>query len=150
LICERVRSQISLLLDAEVSELDRRLVAAHLARCAECRAFERPVRAFTEQLRESPLELPREPFVIRLRARTRQRVLWRAAELSAAAAVLVATLGVVGDLGAPNSDDRNRARVANASLFKAMSWEPEVELAQLNPAIAVRRSANGPGPLSAI
>ena len=151
LICERVRTQISLLLDAEVSELDRRLVAAHLARCAECRAFEQPVRVFTEQLRATPLELPREPVIVRSRVRARQRVVRRTAELSAAATVLIAMLGVLSQLGAPGSESRNsRLQLANASLFRASSWGPEVELAQLDPAVPIRRSVNRPGLLSAV
>ena len=140
-----------MLLDAEVSELDRRLVAAHLARCAECRAFEQPVRAFTEELRATPLELPRVPVVVRSRVRTRQRALRRTAELSVAATVLIATLGVNQLAPSPSSNSRsNRLQLANTSLFKASSWGPEVELAQLDPVVPSRRSVNRPGLLSTV
>ena len=149
LICERVRTQISLLLDAEVSELDRRLVSAHLARCAECRAFEQPVRAITEQLRATPLQWPSMPVVVLRPVRTRQRVLRRTAELSAAATVLIATLGILTQFGAPSSEPNSRLQVATANLFKPTAWQPEVELAQLDQA-APGRPVDGPGPLSTV
>jgi predicted anti-sigma-YlaC factor YlaD len=149
LICERVRTQISLLLDGEVSELDRRLVSAHLARCAECRAFEQPVRAFTEELRAAPLELPSLPVVVVRPVRTGQRVLRRTAELSAAATVLIA-VGVVTQLGAAPSSEVRNGRLTTAGLFKPTAWQPEVELAQLDPAVRDRRPATGPAPLSAV
>jgi predicted anti-sigma-YlaC factor YlaD len=151
LICERVRSQISLLLDAEVSELDRRLVAAHLARCAECRAFEQPVLAFTQELRATPLERPSAPVVVLMRVPARQRILRRTAELSVAATVLIAMLGVVTQFGASSSDGRNnRLQLANSNLFKAIAWEPEVELAQLDPAVPARHLVKRLGLLSAV
>ncbi len=148
LICERVRSQISLLLDAEVSELDRRLVAAHLARCAECRAFEQPVRAFTEQLRATPLEVSSLPVVL-TRIRARQRVWLRTAELSAVATVLI-VLGVVSQLGAPRVEGRSTGRqFTTASLFKTTSWQPELEMAQIDSGAPVGPT-RWPGPLPAL
>lgn len=146
LICERVRTQISMLLDAEVSELDRRLVAAHLTRCAECRAFEQPVRAFTEELRSTPLEPLGHPVVLS-RSRTRQRVWLRAAELGAAASVLIAFLSVVGQYGPPDSSVPT-TRLATGNLFRT-SWQPELEMAQIDPT-APPRPTDRPGPLSAV
>lgn len=146
--CERVRSQISVALDAEVSELDRRLVAAHLTRCAECRAVESAVRAFTEQLRAAPLESPR-PSIVVTRGRSRRRALLRTAEYSAAATVLIAVLGVLTLLDM--SDSRGTTRlVTPANLFQT-AWSPEQELAQLDPAVpSARTDANAPGPINAI
>lgn len=137
-----------MLLDAEVSELDRRLVAAHLARCAECRAFEQPVRAFTEELRATPFESLRQPVVL-IRSRARQRVWLRTAELGAAASVLIALLGVVSQYGAPDSEGPNtRLELATGNLFKT-SWQPELELAQIDPTVPTRPTG-WPGPLHAV
>ena len=69
-VCDRVRSQISLRLDGELSQLESRMLDSHLVRCAECRAFEIGAAAVTEQLRSAPLEPLAEPVVIRRPART--------------------------------------------------------------------------------
>ena len=145
--CERVRSQISMALDAEVSEFDRRLVAAHLARCADCRAFESPVRAFTEELRAAALEAPDEPITL-IRSRPRRRAWLATAELSAAATVLIA-FGIASQFGASDSQGGN-SRLATANLFTA-AWSPELELAQIDPAVTTTRAKdNRPGPLNAV
>lgn len=69
-VCDRVRSQVSLRLDGELSELESRMVDAHLVRCAECRAFKAGAVAVTEQLRAAPLEPLAAPVVVRRPART--------------------------------------------------------------------------------
>jgi anti-sigma factor RsiW len=56
LICDRVRSQISLSLDGELSELERMMVARHLERCADCRVFHDRVVEVTNKIRTAPLE----------------------------------------------------------------------------------------------
>ncbi len=146
-ICERVRSQISTLLDAEVSELDRRLVTAHLVRCAECRAFETRVRAFTDVLRAAPLESPSDPVVI-TRTRPLRRFRLATAEYSVAATLLIGLLGVLSQFDAPESPRRDN-RVATVNLFQT-SWQPEVELAQIpDPTVPAGR-ADSPGPVTPI
>lgn len=145
--CERVRSQISMALDAEVSELDRRLVAAHLARCPECRAFESPVREFTEELRAAPLELLERRIVV-TRGRSRRRAWLTTAEVSAAATLLIG-LGVMSQLGASDPQGTSN-RLATANLFNA-AWQPELEMAQIDPSDPTERAnAGGPGPLHAV
>jgi predicted anti-sigma-YlaC factor YlaD len=147
IICERVRSQVSTLLDAEVSELDRRLVAAHLSRCAECRAFDESVRAFTEELRAAPLESPCLPLVVP-GSRPRRRLSFATAEFGAAAMVLIGVLGVLSQFGtAPDSHGTNNG-VATANLFNT-AWSPELELAQLDSTVPTGRT-DEPGPLSAL
>jgi predicted anti-sigma-YlaC factor YlaD len=146
--CERVRSQISLALDAEVSELDRRLVAAHLARCGECRAVESTMRAFTEELRTAPLEPPCRSITV-TRPRTRRRALLRTTEYSVAATVLIAFFGVFTQLELSDSG-RSTAPLTPANLFQT-AWSPELELAQLDPAASAgRASTGGPGPIHAV
>lgn len=69
-VCDRVRSQVSLRLDGELSQLEVRMVDAHLARCPECKAFEAGAVTITELLRAAPLEPLAEPVVIRRPGRT--------------------------------------------------------------------------------
>jgi anti-sigma factor RsiW len=56
LICDRVRGQVSLELDGELSELERMMVARHLERCGDCRAFRDGVLEVTNRIRSTPLE----------------------------------------------------------------------------------------------
>jgi predicted anti-sigma-YlaC factor YlaD len=49
--CRRIRRLFSLVLDREASPAQGRLVAAHLARCADCRAFAYRVSASTRAIR---------------------------------------------------------------------------------------------------
>ena len=144
--CERVRNQISLALDAEVSELDRRLVASHLARCAECRAAESTVRTFTEELRAAPLEVPRQSIVL-TRSRPRRRALLTRGEFSAAATVLIAFVAVASQFGAPDSRATSN-RLTTATLFQA-AWTPELEMAQIDPSEPAR-GVDRPGPRPAL
>ncbi len=61
LVCDRVRAQVSLGLDGELSQLETRMIAAHLSRCADCAAFEEDVRTFTSELRAAPMEQLEQP-----------------------------------------------------------------------------------------
>lgn len=144
-VCERARFQISAALDAEASELDRRLVVSHLARCAECRAFAESVGRVTAQLREAPLDAPSTRFVLP-RRQSRRVLTVAAAEYGAAAMLLIAVLGTVSQVEAPDRRGRISARPAN--LFQP-SWLPEQELAQIQPVEDVRTTER-PGPLPAL
>jgi anti-sigma factor RsiW len=92
--CDRTRALLSRQLDTRLSELERRAVAIHTARCTACRAFERESRWITEELRAAPLQpLPR-PVSITIPAR--RRVTARAvANVASAAALLAVALGGV-------------------------------------------------------
>src|SRR5262245_43311006 len=100
LVCDRVRSQISLGLDGELSQLETRMIAAHLARCADCAAFEEDVRAFTSELRAAPMEQLQRPIEVVGRPR---RALPRI-QIGVAAAFAVAMLGAVTQLVTPEND----------------------------------------------
>jgi predicted anti-sigma-YlaC factor YlaD len=146
MVCERVRGQVSVLLDGELSQLEQRMVAAHLDRCADCRAFEMRVRSFTEELRAAPIEFPQRPIVVR-RAR---RVAFSARQVSAAAATIaVAVLGVASQLGVSqqNVPDVDR-QLVRTDLFNT-SWRPELEMAQIDPVGRVP-GTEGPRPTPAI
>jgi len=92
--CERIRSQVSLLLDGELSHLERRMVARHLEGCAGCRAFEETATDFTRELRAAPLELRASPLDVRgLPTRRFRRVSFSAAQVGVAATLAIAVLG---------------------------------------------------------
>lgn len=103
-VCDRVRSQISLRLDGELSQLESRMVAAHLGRCPECSAFEAGAVLVTEHLRSAPLEPLSQPVVVRRPART-----WIArAQLGVAAALALVFFGAAAQLAQRPSDSSFR------------------------------------------
>jgi hypothetical protein len=109
--CDRVRSQVSLDLDGELSMLERAMVSRHLERCAACSSFSDDVATFTRSLRDAPLEKPgRLLFVPRLRRSFVGDVRTATFRAGAAAAGIAAVLmlafgsnGVVGSKGFPRS-----------------------------------------------
>ena len=115
LICDRVRSQVSLELDGELSELERLMVARHLERCADCCSFRDRAAEIVHEMRSAPFEgferrvvLPR---IHRGRLRAARDVTVRA---SAMAAGLLMVLGLgLGERGVLNSGGQsNQARAA--------------------------------------
>jgi predicted anti-sigma-YlaC factor YlaD len=100
-VCERVRSSISLEIDGELSELERRRVLAHLERCPECRAFETDVTAFTDELRSAPLEELDHPLVVR----RPRRVSFARVQVGVAAAVAVVAVGALAQIAGSKSEN---------------------------------------------
>ena len=88
LVCERVRGQISVGLDGELSQLERAMIASHLERCATCREYEGEVSCFTQVIRSAPLEPMGRPITIQ----RRRRDVGTRVQVAAAAAVAVAAL----------------------------------------------------------
>jgi anti-sigma factor RsiW len=113
-VCERVRAQISLQLDDELSELERRMLAVHLDYCPECRAFEADISAFTEELRAAPLQELEHPIVVR---RPRAGSLARL-QVGVAAVVAVVALGAVGQF---SESDPNRSSLRAPVRFETSS-----------------------------
>ncbi len=100
MVCERVRAQVSLELDDELSQLERRMLDAHLIRCPDCRAYAADVAAFTTELRSAPLEqIERELVFHRPR-----RVTLAHLQVGSAAALAIALLGSVLQLGFPGAE----------------------------------------------
>jgi anti-sigma factor RsiW len=91
-VCDRVRAQISLRLDGELSQLESLMLASHLARCDECTEFEASVVAVTHDLRAAPLEPVPHPVVVH---RHRRRAPVARMQVGIAAAMAVAVLGAV-------------------------------------------------------
>lgn len=67
-VCTRVREQVSLELDGELSQLEQRMLAAHLERCPRCAAYAADVRVFTERMRSAPPAFMQRPVVVRRRS----------------------------------------------------------------------------------
>ncbi len=122
------------MLDGELSQLEQRMVATHLAHCADCRTFEQDVREFTTKMREAPLESTRVPVMVR----QARRASISAANIGVAAVLAVAVLGVVGQLGANGPSSEAETRVTTATLFTT-SWKPERELATIDARVSHRR-----------
>jgi predicted anti-sigma-YlaC factor YlaD len=96
--CERARHWISLRADGELSEFEGVLLAAHLCRCAECRAFRLDVDAMVSALRGAPLERLSRP--IELPRRRRVRAASRLQHVGYAAALIVVFIASLGGLSA--------------------------------------------------
>jgi len=101
-LCERAQEWASLSLDGELSAFEGRLLQSHLERCAPCNSFAARLDGFTSQLRLAPPEPLGRPVALP-RAR-RQSGLHAGA---AAAALLVAAIGLGGFLAA-RADDGSR------------------------------------------
>ena len=109
-ICERVRAQVSHQLDDELSQLERRMLAAHLERCSDCRSYADEVFAFTRTLREAPLESLERPLVLR---RPRRASIGRL-QVGVAAGLAVAILGAASQFAASETQSPSLARFEGA------------------------------------
>jgi anti-sigma factor RsiW len=95
-VCARVREQVSLELDDELSQLEQRMLTAHLERCAACATYADDVRDLTERIRTAPLHTMRRPVVVR-----RQRFITTTRlQIGVAAALALAALGLGTQLAA--------------------------------------------------
>ena len=94
LSCDELHALVSRRLDGGISQFEDALAAAHVRDCAGCARYEREVTAFTQLLRESPLEpAPRHvglPYGVRYR---RPAHVLRGALASAAVAVAAVAIG---------------------------------------------------------
>jgi predicted anti-sigma-YlaC factor YlaD len=100
-VCSRIREQVSLQLDGELSQLERRMLASHLGRCADCRAFADDVMSFTDKLRHAPMERLERPVVVT----SRRRISTARFQVGIAAAFAFAALGLGTQLAlGPSSD----------------------------------------------
>lgn len=106
-VCARVREQVSLELDDELSQLEQRMLTAHLERCGACTIYADDVRDLTERMRSAPLHTMRRPVVVR-----RQRsIMTTRLQIGVAAAFALAALGLGTQLAAtPESQQGSFAR----------------------------------------
>jgi predicted anti-sigma-YlaC factor YlaD len=121
--CTRVREQVSLRLDGELSELEERMVDSHLARCEQCEAYSASVVEFTSALRDAPaVPLPRPVVVSHARRFSIARL-----QIGVAAALALAALG----LGTHLSSSRSGAELSGTITRYPTQSELDRELAIL-------------------
>jgi predicted anti-sigma-YlaC factor YlaD len=129
--CHRVRAWAALAPDGELSQLERKLLDAHLSRCAACAAFAVEVAGVTAELRAAAAEPLARPVAIPVWRRHRSYAGVRA--VGAAAAIAAMTIGIAsrGPLATNETASFQLPRVTDYSL------DVQAEAAQLN---AVRRN----------
>ncbi|HSI97242.1 MAG TPA: zf-HC2 domain-containing protein, partial [Gaiellaceae bacterium] len=93
-MCERMREQVSLGLDTELSQLEVRMLDAHLVRCAACLAYKADVEGFTEQIRNAPYQVLERPVAVR----RHRRLTTARLQVGVAAAFAFAALGLGSQL----------------------------------------------------
>lgn len=108
LVCDRIRAQISVGLDDELSQLECAMIASHVERCPSCSEYEEGLIAVTGMLRSTPLEpmeraisvrRPRRPAVVRARLQV----------AAAAAAALAVGVFAASQMAGTESLDLNPA-----------------------------------------
>jgi anti-sigma factor RsiW len=92
--CDCTRTYISLELDGELSELERRFLEAHVDRCESCRAFRADVHMLTTHIREAVVEAPSRR--VRISAHVESRLpIHRLGAVAAAFVVVVGTTALL-------------------------------------------------------
>ena len=112
-VCARVREQVSLDLDSELSQLEQRMLAAHLDRCERCAVYATDVREFTERMRNAPRAVMQRPVVVRRRrALTTVRL-----QVGVAAAFALAALGLGTQIASSTDSQSTFARYEGQPTF---------------------------------
>jgi anti-sigma factor RsiW len=105
-VCTRVREQVSLELDGELSQLEQRMLATHLERCARCATYAADVRDVTQRMRNAPRAFMQRPVVVRRsRSLTAARL-----QVGMAAAFALAALGLGTQLAASSEPQSTLSR----------------------------------------
>jgi predicted anti-sigma-YlaC factor YlaD len=115
-LCDRARAWAALVPDGELSELEHKLLDAHLARCHACDTFAVDVASVADALRREPLQTLSHPLTIS--SWRRRSTFTRLRTVGAAAAVALMAVGITARAPLP-SDERDstpRPRVTNFSI----------------------------------
>jgi predicted anti-sigma-YlaC factor YlaD len=125
-VCDRARTWAALAPDGELSELERKLLDAHVQRCPACAHFALDVAAIAAELRAAgpeplarPLSIPiwrRRPVYARVRA------------VGAAAAVAVMALGIAARSPLSSTDQGDSLELPRVTNFANRAPQREVEL----------------------
>jgi hypothetical protein len=129
ILCERARSWAALAPDNELAELERKLLDAHLARCAGCRRFAERVAAVAEALRRESLQQLSYPVSVPFWRRRAVYARFRAA--GAAAAVAAMALGVAARAPLPSDGARDGLQVPPVVLAGADERREQDEMRHL-------------------
>ena len=106
-VCSRVREQVSLELDGELSQLEQRMLGAHLERCPRCAAYAAEVRDVTERIRNAPRAHMQRPVVV---VRRRRPLTTVRLQVGVAAAFALAALGLGTQLASSTEPQSSLAR----------------------------------------
>jgi predicted anti-sigma-YlaC factor YlaD len=118
--CKRVREQVSLRLDDELSELERRMLDVHLGRCETCRAYAASVVDFTSLMRQAPAVPLTRPVVV---SHIRRDVMTRV-QVGVAAAFAVAALGLGVQVSWSDSGpERSTGVITRFPTQSELEWE---------------------------
>ena len=115
MLCERARSWAALAPDGELSELEQKLLDAHLSHCVSCSRFSLRVAAVAANLRAAALQPPHRPVAVTTWRRPPLHTRMRPA--GAAAAITVMALGIASraPLPAGKQESFQAPRVVNLS-----------------------------------
>lgn len=116
LMCERARRWSSLAADAELSQLESRLLDAHLESCAACRRFAGGLGGIAAALRAAPLE---PSAGIRLPGRVRSPRAGVAVVVAVASLLLLALAAGAAALDARSGDVRATKPIAMVSAVES-------------------------------
>lgn len=92
--CDRAREAASLVLDGELSQLERALLERHLERCPACAEFAADVSALTRELRAAEVIRLERPIELPMRRRVGHGVRHAGAWAAAASVAVTALLAV--------------------------------------------------------
>jgi len=104
-VCQRVRAQVSLRLDSELSQLEDRMLELHLGRCAQCREYAADVARFTDELRSAPLEILAHPAFVERGRRGMALARLQGRAVAAAAAVAMVAIGVASQVASSRGSE---------------------------------------------
>ena len=140
--CERTRALVSAQLDGAGSELERRLVEAHVRGCDECRTFQEEAESIAGMLRAAPLE----SFLCQLEMPRRPRRRVHAQRTLGAAAALVGVFFVSSVLQSvtPTPDASEAAMVASP-LVEPLAGDEAIRPLTHESLVLVGESSAGPG-----
>ena len=153
--CARACQQLSLRLDSELSEFESVLLEAHLARCADCRAFGQSITGFTDALRAVPAETPPVTLQITRSRRTSVLASYLRAGSAAAAVAVVALGGLVALQGSRDrvpGVDLQQARLVmgvHESQLQRLDKFGETPTREVPPGLAAAEGDTPTGPVKA-
>jgi predicted anti-sigma-YlaC factor YlaD len=124
--CDRVRHWAALAPDGVLSQIEQRLLEAHVERCESCRTFADGVAGIAAMLRTAALE-ERERTVPFRASRRRPRFSFVRGVTSAAATIAVTTIAVSTIVAFATSSDRSAPIGRPAIVIDATSVDSDVE-----------------------
>jgi anti-sigma factor RsiW len=122
--CDLIRGHVSAALDDELSEVDSARLQAHLGICADCRAYSAGAGKAALLLRATALQELDFPIILP----NRRLALARRLQVAAAAAALVATVGLSAIVGTVGTGGAPRAEASGAHAGELRSTEDELRL----------------------